>query len=114
MSLKGFWGFKATYWALKSRKANRRSLEVLDGFFVQAAKPQAILDYFGLLAADLGLLVALALKTDGWWPLSALGEAASPAAFGRLVRAGFFLAKPLARRIRLSDSGRFVLILCVR
>jgi 23S rRNA pseudouridine1911/1915/1917 synthase len=114
MGLKGFWGIRPVYWALRSRKANRRGLEALGAFFAQAARPEAILAHFGLEAADLGLLDALGLKEDGWWPVSALGGAATPAAFRRLLRAGFFLAKPLARRVRLSDSGRFALILCAR
>ncbi|MDR2142419.1 MAG: hypothetical protein LBR11_11665 [Deltaproteobacteria bacterium] len=111
MSRESFWGWRVSYWALRSRKANRLSLAVLGDFFAQAAEPATIVRRFGLKSSDLDFLAVLADREDGWYPLSSLPTLEAGQAFGRLVKNGFLLARPWPRLIRLSDAGRFLLIL---
>ncbi|MDR0549079.1 MAG: hypothetical protein LBI10_06700 [Deltaproteobacteria bacterium] len=113
MTKVSFWDFRLFYRALKSRAANRVSLDILDDFFSKAAAPVAILGHFNVSMVDLTFLEALALKKDGWWPLSEL-KGVDKATLTRLVQNGFLLARPFKGLVRLSDAGRFLLILCVR
>ncbi|MDR1607214.1 MAG: hypothetical protein LBT38_02235 [Deltaproteobacteria bacterium] len=113
MSLFGLWGWTLTRLALKSRNANRQSLDVLGDFFERVVEPAKILGHFGLGAGDLAFLDDLALKLDGWYPLKAVSPI-DRTDLTRLIQKGFLLARPFPRLIRLSDAGRFLLILCVR
>jgi hypothetical protein len=100
--------------ALKSRGNNRASLLALSDFFARAEKPEAITGHFGLAPEDLAFLTALSLMEDGWRRPTAVSAPLDSASFGRLLAGGFLLARPFKRLIRLSDAGRFLLVLCVR
>ncbi|MDR1871136.1 MAG: hypothetical protein LBS60_04285 [Deltaproteobacteria bacterium] len=118
MSGKGVWTFRLIVKGIKSRAANRRSLEILGEFFAKALTPEAIMSHFGLTNEDLTPLLALGRLKDGFWPVRALDSSVSPEALAKilvkLATYGFILVKPWRRLIRLSDAGRFLLILVVR
>jgi hypothetical protein len=103
--------------AWQSKKANRRSLIVLGRFFEEAVQPEAILGHFRLEDRELALLDDLAQRRDGWysgreiWPEAG---ALRKQSLEKLFRGGFLLGRVFSGRIRLSDSGRFILILCRR
>ena len=101
---------------LKDKKANRRSLSRLDKLFREAASCQDILADFKLEGAKISILKALASRQDGWYPIPEIcsGNDARSVAdmLTSLAEEGLIHLKAFKNLIKLSDSGRFILILC--
>jgi hypothetical protein len=100
---------------LGARKADRENLRVLEGLYLRAAPDEEIISAFRLDPGDLGFLRALSLRTDGWYPARGIMPEKDPSGEARraraLARAGLVLSRPLKGLVRLSDSGRYVLIM---
>jgi hypothetical protein len=124
MMFKGLEGLVLRYYCLKSRRANRLSLALLDNFFARAQKPEVIQMALGLKESELAVLEGLALKKDGWYPINELWPEREEnqkglltgrrASFMRLVKNGLIMVRAWSKLVRLSDAGRFALILVSR
>jgi hypothetical protein len=111
-----------TYWLrlflshLKNKKANRKNLSRLDGWFFKAGSEQDILEDFELDALKLGVLNYLAARPQGWYPPKSIfsdpPKNISRELTLKLVLEGLIHIAPFKNKIRLSDSGRYILILC--
>jgi hypothetical protein len=101
--------------ASKAAKKNKRNLVRLEELFAEGADGEKILANFNLNDTKLAYLSRLALQEDGWYPINSIITQKDPDVVQRelldLTQGGFILAKPFSNLVKLSDSGRFVLIL---
>ena len=101
--------------SLKAAKKNRSNLARLEELFEKGAGGGEILTEFGLTRNQLAHLSRLALRPDGWYPAGAIIAEKDPKVAGMellaLAEGGLILARPFRKLVKLSDSGRYVLIL---
>ncbi|MDR2340161.1 MAG: hypothetical protein LBF40_08530 [Deltaproteobacteria bacterium] len=109
---------RALFSGIGSRAKDRRNLSDLYESFLKAEGQDELLARYGLGVGGgrLALLTALAKRTDGWHRASSL-LVDRPARelyrlLGGLAASGLIRARPLRGLALLSDSGRYVLILC--
>jgi hypothetical protein len=109
--------FRPSLWALAfgSRKANKKYLKIFSNYFSKATEPQEIVSALNLGSLELNFLNRLALEEDGWKAVSRvfchLETKIFKKCFKSLAQSGLILVKPFKNLIRLSDAGRFLLIL---
>jgi hypothetical protein len=105
------------FWAnLKSRRANRENLARLESWFLRAGTPDEILSDFKLDGWKTAVLLALSAKMDGWHPFQGIipemGLPTEKNPLAAMAGAGLIGVRPFKKQARLSDSGRYILILC--
>jgi hypothetical protein len=88
---------------------NRRSMKRLAAWNRELKAPEDIRAALGLAERDMSFLRRLALRPDGWQPFAAAPGA--PLDLERLVGLGLIRLAWPARRLRLADAGRFLLVL---
>ncbi len=98
--------------SLGGKKRNKETLVQLNELGLSLSPPELLISALGLKAEDLTFLETLALRADGWQPLTLNpAEAFSAEGLERLARKGLALIKWPGLRVALSDAGRLFLVL---
>ncbi|MDR2354442.1 MAG: hypothetical protein LBF22_15045 [Deltaproteobacteria bacterium] len=101
---------------LKNKDKNRKNLKILGQYFIISRDPEDILADFHLTQEKLEILQNLSDRTDGWYPVKDIIPATDPERgknlLEDLLEAGLIRLKLFQKLVSLSDSGRYILILC--
>ena len=89
------------------KKRNKILLEVLAAWNLELKPPDQILSELNLRPDDLAFLESMAQMVEGWHPFEF--SAGAPGDQDRLARLGLIQLKGLARKIYLTDAGRYLL-----
>jgi hypothetical protein len=111
-----FAGLRLLLAAAGSRKTGKKALSRLEALFSEGAPPSEIAGEFALAPARLEAIERLASAPDGWYPVPDIIHEKDPEKSRKtllsLCRRGLAHVSPLRNAVRLSDAGRYILILC--
>ncbi|MDR2406100.1 MAG: hypothetical protein LBE27_06985 [Deltaproteobacteria bacterium] len=109
-------GVKLFLAALRSKKVNRNNLTRLTEWFQKAGSQEEVLADFQLNSEKIEVLRNLAAHVDGWYPISDIIPEKDAKNVKNLLQAlleaGLIGVKPWKKLMNLSDSGRYILIMC--